>query len=136
METKVFTASVEAMYSAEAESLCNSFKSFVHSFSVSASYALSLGLVNSTSFVFNALEYLKNQDYYLDERKDVIKAYGIADSTKAVLYSIWDMGVISKLDLDEEFDIVFNEACYLKKAIQDAWLNDTTPKNEEDELPF
>lgn len=64
------------------------------------------------------------------------KAYGIADSTKAVLYSIWNMGVISKLDLDEEFDIVFNEACYLKKAIQDAWLNDTTPKNGEDELPF
>ena len=109
METKVFTASVEAMYSADAESLCKSFKSFVHSFSVSASYALSLGLVNSTSFVFNALEYLKNQDYYLDERKDVIKAYGIADSTKAVLYSIWNMGVISKLDLDEEFDIVFKK---------------------------
>ena len=138
METKVFTASVEAMYSADAESLCNSFKSFVHNFDVFTSFGLSTGTVESTSFIFVLLDYLENQDFYLDERKNELGPYGIALSTSNVLCTLYDYNVI-KYELDQDLDVelanLLREADYLKKCIEDDWSKQTNPKKDED-LPF
>nr|DAE86613.1 MAG TPA: hypothetical protein [Caudoviricetes sp.] len=133
-----FPASVEALYSADAESLCNSFKSFVHNFDVFTSYALATGTVDSTSFIFVLLDYVENHDFYLNERKNELGSYGIALSTSNVLRTLYDYNVI-KYELDQDLDVelanLLREANYLKKCIEDDWSKQTNPKKDED-LPF
>lgn len=138
MELEVIISSFESSIPAKADSLCNSFKSFVHNFDVFVSESLASGSLDSTSNVLVALQYLKDHDHYLDKIKGDWNFYSIAVSTNEAVYTLYEYGIRPKLScaLDKELVNLFERSTFLKELISGDWAKSMVPTQQELEYPF
>lgn len=138
MELEVIISSFESSIPAKVDSLCNSFKSFVHNFDVFVSESLASGSLDFTSNVLIALQYLKDHDHYLDRIKGDWNFYSIAVSTNEAVYTLYEYGIKPKLScaLDKELVNLFERSTFLKELISGDWAKSMVPTQQELEYPF